>query len=75
MSWPQCTELEARDSFTSFEGRSIRHFSKGQRVWVTSSQESQDRLGTVALAHKGKNAASAQYWTLADAETHFGPIT
>lgn len=74
MTYPQCTELQARGSFTSFEGRSMRHFAKGQIVWVCSSQESQTRLETVALARKGKNAASAQYWTLADVEKYFEPV-
>lgn len=74
-TYPQCTELEAVDTFTTFEGRSMRHYAKGQRVWVCSSQESQSRLGTVALARKGKNAASAQYWTLADAGKHFAVVS
>ncbi len=70
-SFPQCTELEAIETFTSFEGRSMRHFAKGQIVWVTNSQESQKRLGVLALARKGKNAASAQYWTAEDVSKYF----
>ena len=74
MAFDQCAELEAVESFTSFEGRSMRNFTKGQRVWVTNSRASQERLGVVCLARKGRNAASGQYWTEADAAKYFREV-
>ena len=75
MNYDQCTELEAIDDFATFEGRSMRRYTKGQRVWVCNSRDSQERLQTIALARKGKNAATAQYWTAADCAQHFQPVT
>jgi len=53
----------------------MRRFVKGQTLWVTNSEESQKRLGTLALARKGQNAAMAQYFTLADVAAYLTEAT
>ena len=74
MTYAQCTELEATKDIVSFEGRSMRRFTKGQIVWVTNSRDEQSRLGIVALARKGKNATTAQYWKIGDVIENFREI-
>jgi hypothetical protein len=66
--------LECTADITTFVGRSMRRYLKGDLVWVTTSEDSQKRLGTVGIARKGKNAASAQYWTTADIAANFKPV-
>jgi hypothetical protein len=63
--------LECIADVITFEGRSVRRYVKGDIVWVTNSENSQKRLETIAIARKGKNAASAQYWTIADIAANF----
>ena len=71
MIYDQCTPLEATEDFMTFEGRSMRRFTKGQQVWVVSTREEQQRLGTIRIARKGKNGATAQYFNLSDVEGRF----
>jgi hypothetical protein len=76
-TYPQGSLLFPREPITfKVAGSRGRAFSAhpGQSFWVTTTEHAQKANGCVGIARSGKNAAHANFFSLADAAKYFRPI-